>query len=142
MKTNTQYVESHSVTGGPLFWLRLEGASIFVLSTLWYAHAGGSWWRFALLLLVPDVVMAGYWLGPRWGAVFYNLGHSYVGPILLAMLAMMAGKGGVLPYALIWTAHIGMDRAFGYGLKYPSGFKHTHLGWSGKVRAIADERAR
>ncbi|MGQ7476239.1 DUF4260 family protein [Streptococcus suis] len=29
---------------------------------------------------------------------------------------------------LIWLAHIGWDRAFGYGLKYESGFKHTHLG--------------
>ena len=25
-------------------------------------------------------------------------------------------------------AHIGIDRALGYGLKLPSGFKHTHLG--------------
>jgi hypothetical protein len=28
---------------------------------------------------------------------------------------------------LIWTAHIGVDRAIGYGLKYRSGFKDTHL---------------
>ena len=24
-----------------------------------------------------------------------------------------------------------MDRALGYGLKYPTGFKKTHLGWQG-----------
>ena len=30
--------------------------------------------------------------------------------------------------ALIWGAHIGIDRLFGYGLKYPTGFKDTHLG--------------
>lgn len=29
--------------------------------------------------------------------------------------------------ALVWMAHIGMDRAVGYGLNYPTGFKHTHL---------------
>jgi hypothetical protein len=28
---------------------------------------------------------------------------------------------------LIWIAHIGVDRALGYGLKYPSSFKDTHL---------------
>jgi hypothetical protein len=30
--------------------------------------------------------------------------------------------------ALIWLAHIGMDRMLGYGLKYSGGFKDTHLG--------------
>jgi Domain of unknown function (DUF4260) len=29
--------------------------------------------------------------------------------------------------ALIWFAHIGMDRTVGYGLKYPTSFKDTHL---------------
>jgi hypothetical protein len=29
---------------------------------------------------------------------------------------------------LIWLLHIGFDRAIGYGLKYPSSFKETHLG--------------
>ena len=28
---------------------------------------------------------------------------------------------------LIWLTHIGVDRAIGYGLKYPTGFKDTHL---------------
>ncbi|AIM07305.1 hypothetical protein BAHan_3779 [Bacillus anthracis] len=28
---------------------------------------------------------------------------------------------------LIWTAHIGMDRMFGYGLKYETEFKGTHI---------------
>ena len=28
---------------------------------------------------------------------------------------------------LIWLAHIGMDRAIGYGLKYPTNHKDTHL---------------
>jgi hypothetical protein len=30
--------------------------------------------------------------------------------------------------ALIWLAHIGFDRALGYGLKYKAGFGFTHLG--------------
>jgi len=32
-----------------------------------------------------------------------------------------------IPYALIWLAHIGIDRALGYGLKYPTFFRDTHL---------------
>jgi hypothetical protein len=33
----------------------------------------------------------------------------------------------LLPYGLIWIVHIGMDRMLGFGLKYPTGFKETHL---------------
>jgi hypothetical protein len=29
--------------------------------------------------------------------------------------------------ALIWTTHIAFDRLLGYGLKYPTYFKDTHL---------------
>jgi hypothetical protein len=32
-----------------------------------------------------------------------------------------------LQLALIWLAHIGADRALGYGLKYPTRFQDTHL---------------
>jgi hypothetical protein len=48
------------------------------------------------------------------------------------------GSPALLPYALIWINHIAVDRLLGYGLKYPAGFKFTHLGkLSGKrVEAI------
>ncbi len=40
----------------------------------------------------------------------------------------MQGNGDRLDrIALIWLTHIGVDRALGYGLRYPSGFKDTHL---------------
>jgi hypothetical protein len=38
----------------------------------------------------------------------------------------------ILSIAMIWLAHIGFDRALGYGLKYTSGFGFTHLGRIGK----------
>ena len=38
----------------------------------------------------------------------------------------------VLSLAMIWLAHIGIDRALGYGLKYQTGFAFTHLGRIGK----------
>jgi hypothetical protein len=34
----------------------------------------------------------------------------------------------LLSIAMIWLAHIGIDRALGYGLKYLAGFGFTHLG--------------
>ena len=40
---------------------------------------------------------------------------------------MIWGSDTALALALIWLTHIGVDRAVGYGLKYPSGFKDTHL---------------
>jgi hypothetical protein len=33
-----------------------------------------------------------------------------------------------LAIALIWSAHVGIDRALGYGLKYNDAFASTHLG--------------
>ena len=30
--------------------------------------------------------------------------------------------------ALVWLAHIGLDRLLGMGLKYNDRFAHTHLG--------------
>jgi hypothetical protein len=41
---------------------------------------------------------------------------------------VLTGSQLLLSAALIWLAHIGMDRALGYGLKYPTTFKDTHLG--------------
>jgi hypothetical protein len=111
----------------PRFLLRLEGALVLLAAVGAYAAAGLSWWLFAGLLLAPDVVLLGYGAGPRMGAAVYNAGHTYAVPLLLGGAALGLGHtllGGV---ALIWVAHIGMDRALGYGLKLPTGFHDTHL---------------
>jgi predicted Co/Zn/Cd cation transporter (cation efflux family) len=121
----------HHVTGGVRIWLRLEGAAVLALSVFLYARGGHSWALFALLILAPDVAMIGYLAGSRFGAVVYNLAHVYVGPVLLAMVWMGLDRPPVP--ALIWAAHIGLDRMLGYGLKYPSGFGDTHLGHVGKT---------
>jgi len=132
--------ESPAVAGHVKSLLRLEGLAIFVLATLAYRHAGGSWGLFAALFLVPDLSFAGYLAGPRVGAVAYNAMHSYAGPALLAALALSGLVPGALPIACIWFAHVGVDRALGYGLKYASAFGHTHLGRIGKAaRAVPVE---
>ncbi len=108
--------------------LRLEGAAALIAGLVAYYLSGGSWLMLLILFLAPDLAIAGYAFGPKIGAVAYNAVHTYLGPALLAGAAWGL-QGSVTPYLIsaIWIAHIGMDRAFGFGLKYPTGFKFTHL---------------
>jgi hypothetical protein len=123
------------VTGSVRTWLLLESVAMAALAIVAYRHFGGSWPRFAALFLVPDLSMLGYLAGPRLGAVAYNVAHAIVGPAVLAVLGVAAPA--LLPYACIWLAHVGIDRALGYGLKYPTAFGATHLGRMGGARAVA-----
>jgi hypothetical protein len=111
----------------PSIILRVEGAVVFILSVFLYRHIGGGWARFVLLFLVPDLSMVGYVSTVRFGTALYNTVHTYTGPLLLAGFAVFGARSEWLPYALIWTAHIGMDRLAGSGLKYPTRFQDTHL---------------
>ena len=112
----------------PAAVLRGEGAALLAASGVLYWMSGGSWWLFALLLLVPDVSMLGYLAGPRIGAAAYNAFHSYPLPAILGVCGLLAGVPLAVAVALVWFAHIGLDRMVGYGLKYHTGFKDTHLG--------------
>lgn len=102
------------------------GLIVVAAAVLVYARGGNSWLLFGILFLSPDLSFAGYLRGPRVGAAIYNIFHSYIVPIALACGMWMAGRSIEIP--LIWVAHIGFDRLLGYGLKYPTGFGHTHLG--------------
>jgi uncharacterized protein DUF4260 len=127
--------EAGSVTGGVRLLLRLEGLTLFLGMTLLYAVWGGSWWVYALLFLAPDLSFAGYLLGPKEGAVIYNAAHSYMAPMSLMTAGFATAEPLVLSIAMIWLAHIGIDRALGYGLKYWAGFGFTHMGRIGKARS-------
>jgi len=111
----------------PPVLLRLEGLCVLLVSLLIYLRLDGSIWWFLGLLLVPDLTMIGYVLNVRIGAVIYNAGHTLAVPLAAGAAAMFAGDVTVVPYVLIWIAHIGMDRLLGYGLKYPTYFQDTHL---------------
>ncbi len=112
----------------PQQFLRAEGIAIFGGAVGAYLWLDGSFWLFVLLALAPDLSMLGYLAGPRVGSIFYNAVHSYVGPVALIAIAGWQGLTLGVLVGLVWAAHIGADRAVGYGLKYPSGFKDTHLG--------------
>lgn len=104
----------------PRVLLHVEGAAVLALSVGLYARSGAGWGLFALLILAPDLAMLGYLAGPRVGASVYDAAHTYLWPVLLYAV-------GQPPLALIWAAHIGADRMLGFGLKYPTSFRDTHL---------------
>ncbi|MCA1053710.1 DUF4260 domain-containing protein [Rossellomorea aquimaris] len=107
--------------------LRIEGLCVFLLSIYVYGTNDFSWPLFLLLLFTPDVGMIGYVFNHERGAVVYNAFHTYSLPLGLLVLASILEIQWIFLYSLIWTAHIGMDRMLGYGLKYPTHFKDTHL---------------
>ena len=100
---------------------------MFVAATAIYFREGHPWWLYVLLALAPDLAMLGYTAGARVGAAVYDTVHTYVLPLALGAVGVLASATGLQAVCLIWIAHIGIDRAVGYGLKYPSGFKDTHL---------------
>ena len=117
-----------AVDGVPRILLRLEGLALAAAAIYAYQRVGGSWWLFACLILVPDVSLLGYLGGTRLGAIAYNALHVTLGPLACGALGFLLPSFDLIQIALIWAAHIGIDRAFGLGLKYNAGFGFTHLG--------------
>ena len=111
----------------PKILLRLEGGTLLAVSLILYGYTGGNWLLFALLILAPDLSALGYLAGNKIGAYTYNLFHIYLLPAILGMYGLLGANTLALQFALIWFAHIGADRLLGFGLKYPSAFKDTHL---------------
>jgi hypothetical protein len=132
---------SAAVRGSVLSLLRLEGLAVAAVTAVLFAKTGASWWLFAALWLVPDLSMLGYLAGSCWGARCYNAVHSYVVPGALALSSLLLHANALLPIALIWVNHIGVDRLMGYGLKYSDGFGFTHLGLLGKRSTTVPARS-
>jgi len=107
--------------------LHMEGFAVLVLSLYFYASNEFSWILFFILLFTPDFSMLGYLLNNKVGAMIYNLFHTYSISILVVGCGLLVSNPTILMIGLIWIAHIGMDRMIGYGLKYPTEFKDTHL---------------
>ncbi|MCU1590453.1 MAG: hypothetical protein JWP11_1709 [Frankiales bacterium] len=113
----------------PLAFLRWEGLVLLAASlTVFFGGLNEAWWLVPVLLFLPDMAIVGYARSHWTGALSYNLAHAYPAPALVGGLAVLTDSGLGQGVALIWFAHIGMDRALGYGLKYDTGFNDTHLG--------------
>jgi uncharacterized protein DUF4260 len=116
-------------------WLRLEGAAAFVAGLAVYVWLGGPWLLLLPLLLLPDASAAGYLAGPRAGALTYNVVHNWAFGLGILGVGAVFASTPLLLLGAIACAHVGMDRAVGYGLKLPTSFQDTHLGPIGRKRA-------
>jgi hypothetical protein len=132
MSDTTSLEVTGTVSGGVKNLLRLEGLALLAGMTALYALWAGPWWLYAVLFFAPDLSFAAYLAGPKIGAWAYNAVHSTIIPLALLTIGFGFAPPLVLSVALIWLAHIGFDRALGYGLKYFTGFGFTHLGRIGK----------
>ncbi len=122
-----------ATTGMVKAMLRLEGLCVLVVSAFVYPKFGAGWGIFAACFLLPDLSLIGYVVGPRVGACAYNVAHSYIGPVACMAVSLVFPSSVLTTAYLIWLAHIGFDRALGYGLKYAEGFRYTHLGLIGRA---------
>ncbi len=111
----------------PFWLLRLEGLAVAIGALVLYFHADYGWLLLLLLILAPDLSALGYLSGSTIGAASYDAAHTTVLPIALGLAGVLGDSELAMQIALIWLAHIGVDRFLGYGLKYPTGFKDTHL---------------
>jgi hypothetical protein len=111
----------------PAALLRLEEAVLLTVTLFAYHYLHYSWPFFALLFLSPDLFMLGYLLNPSLGAGAYNLVHTLALPFPLLLVGYLLHWQLAPALALIWIAHIALDRLLGFGLKYPTHFQDTHL---------------
>ena len=124
-------IDSGIVTGRPRAWLRLEGLALLTAALVAYSQTGQPWWLLAATLLVPDLGALGYLVSASAGTLLYNLAHTTTLPLVLGGLGIWQHNALASALALVWLAHIGMDRAMAYGLKYDDDPSHTHLGRHG-----------
>jgi hypothetical protein len=111
---------------------RIEGAAIFMAALYLFRHLHFSLFWLVFPILVIDISMLGYLINNQVGAHIYNIGHSYLLPAALLLLGVITEGRLAMGFAIIWIAHIGIDRALGFGLKLPGGFQDTHLGKIGR----------
>ena len=134
-------MHTHDTTTGPTLdgqvraWLRLEGLAALIAGAVMYGRLGGDWLWFVPTLLAVDISVAGYLRGPVAGAFGYNLFHNWATGLIVLGLGLAGSVPLVAMIGAVLVAHVGMDRAAGYGLKFTTSFQDTHLGRIGKSRA-------
>lgn len=107
--------------------LRAEGLAVFAASLYFYNQLSGNWLLFILLILVSDFSMIGYLKDTKLGSITYNLGHNYILALLIIFAGIFTNNNFLTSLGLILSAHVGADRLLGFGLKYPTNFKDTHI---------------
>jgi Domain of unknown function (DUF4260) len=110
--------------------LKFEEAAMAVIAlyALSFHSLGLAGWIWVLLFFTPDISMLGYLAGAKSGAFIYNLFHHKGVAIAIIAIEYFLRSELVLSVGILLFAHASFDRIWGYGLKYVTGFKDTHLG--------------
>ena len=132
--TAADHVHLEDTTPWVRRWLRAEGILAFAWGAVIWILLHQPLPLFLVALLIPDISMLGYLRGPHAGAIAYNVVHNWATAGFVLLLALVAQSGPLLLVGAVLLAHVGIDRALGYGLKYPTGFADTHLGRIGRRR--------
>jgi hypothetical protein len=107
--------------------IRLEALFVFIFSLYCYFLFGGNWLLFFAIWIIPDIGMIGFLKNKKLGAICYNITHTYLFSISFIIAGYFLNHDLLLALGFIFTNHIGLDRFLGFGLKYSSGFKDTHI---------------
>ena len=121
--------------------LKLEELAEMLTATIVFAHLPYAWWWLPALFLVPDLSMLGYLASPRVGAFAYNLLHHKALALGLGVAGWLLGQPLLLLAGTVLLFHSALDRMLGYGLKYSTGFKDTHLGTIGRPATPVNQLA-
>lgn len=113
-------------------WQKFEGLMVFAGATAAFYAISGTVLMYGLFILSFDLSWIGYAKDKKLGAITYNAVHNYGSALVFTLLMFAINQDFLTQLGVLWVAHVGMDRAFGYGLKKSSDFTHTHLGKVGK----------
>lgn len=112
--------------------LKIEELLQLTLGCYLFSTLDFSWWWFIGLFLLPDIGMLGYLISTKVGAFTYNIFHHKGIAIVLYLLGLWLGLSYLSLAGIVIFSHSCFDRVLGYGLKYNTDFKDTHLGKIGK----------
>jgi hypothetical protein len=120
-------VATTSAMSSVRFFLHAEGVAAFIAGVLLFGWAGGEWIWLVPLMFLPDVSMVGFAFGPRFGSHVYNVVHNWALGLAVLGAGLWLTSAPLILAGAILIAHVGFDRALGYGLKYPTAFRDTHV---------------
>lgn len=107
--------------------IKIEELFIFGLTIFLFSRLDFAWWWYPILFFVPDLSAIGYLISPQIGAWTYNIIHIRAVSISIYVLGIILVNQPLQLAGLILFGHSSLDRALGYGLKYPDSPQHTHL---------------
>lgn len=110
--------------------LKLEEVAMTIIGLYFLTmyNLGLPLYVWVLIFFLPDISMLGYLAGNQPGAISYNLFHHKGIALTLAIGGYLLHTDVLTAAGILLFSHAAFDRVWGYGLKYTSGFKHTHLG--------------